>query len=67
MNDRTVQIENQHNCTGHKDHLCYIISQGFHLSDGQGYLALIAEPKFRCSHCGRQAASNRNLCVPMEL
>ena len=29
----------------HTDHLCYIISQGFHLSDEQGYKALVDKPE----------------------
>jgi hypothetical protein len=67
MNGRTANAQTPNNCEAHEDHLCYIISQGFHLTDEQNYLALIANPKFCCIHCGRQAASNRNLCVPMKL
>ena len=61
----------QHNtecCTGnHSEHLCYLTSQGFHLSDEQEFRALIENAKFKCKHCGRQAKSNANLCVPAPL
>ncbi|MHC4331677.1 MAG: hypothetical protein ACYSWW_26525 [Planctomycetota bacterium] len=49
------------------EHLCYIVSQGFNISDEQSYLELTTDSKFRCGHCGRQAGHDRNLCVPMEL
>ena len=67
MNGRTVTVEKQSNSGSPEEHLCYIVSQGFHLTDEQSYPALIMDPKFRCGHCGMQAASDRNLCVPMEL
>ncbi|MHC4571254.1 MAG: hypothetical protein ACYS0C_04160 [Planctomycetota bacterium] len=51
----------------HGQHLCYIISQGFHLSDQQQYKALVEDPKFKCQHCGRVANSEDNLCKPAEL
>jgi len=41
-------------------------AQGFHLENQTGYMALIIAPKFRRGHCGRQAASDGSLCVPME-
>jgi hypothetical protein len=50
-----------------EEHLCYIVSQGFHLTGEHRYSTLIADPKFRCDHCGKQAAHDRNLCVPLEL
>jgi len=45
----------------HNEHLCYIVSQGLHLSDALAYEALIDEPRFRCGHCGRHARSHRTL------
>jgi hypothetical protein len=48
----------------HTEHLCYIVSQGFDLADEPSYRALVTNPKFRCNHCGRKAASEKNLCVP---
>lgn len=49
------------------EHLCYLISQGFHLSDEQEFKALIEDAQYRCDHCGRHAKSDANLCVPMHL
>jgi len=51
----------------HLEHLCYITSQGFHLSDEHEYKTLVNEPRFLCCRCGRIANSSRNLCVPTEL
>jgi hypothetical protein len=61
----------QHNtecCTGdHSEHLCYLMSQGFHLSDEQEFKMLIEDAQYRCDRCGRYAKSDANLCVPMHL
>jgi hypothetical protein len=61
----------QHNtecCTGdHTEHLCYLISQGFDISDAQEFRSLIEDAQYRCDHCGRHAKSYTNLCVPMHL
>jgi len=51
----------------HGRHLCYIVSQGFHLSDPEEYQVLVKEPEFKCRHCGRVAKSKKNLCKPTEL
>jgi hypothetical protein len=67
MNSKTEITHMQNNNGFLEEHLCYILSQGFHLGDKQSYLALIAVPNFRCNHCGKQASRKRNLCVPMEL
>ena len=67
MNGRTNQSKTQSSNELSEEHLCYIVSQGFNISDEESYLELIVEPRFRCEHCGRQAADNRNLCVPMVL
>ena len=61
------QVETCCNPELHNEHLCYIISQGMHLTDQQAYNALTAEPKFRCCHCDRTAHGAANLCVPTEL
>ena len=49
------------------EHLCYIISQGFHLSEPQEYETLVKEPHFKCKHCKRVANSDKNLCEPFSL
>ena len=51
----------------HTEHLCYIISQGFHLTEKQQYMVLVEEPEYRCVHCSRTAKSDANLCVPVLL
>ena len=55
------------NTEHHSEHLCYLISQGMHLSDREAYAALVAEPRYICRHCERIAHSGTNLCVPTEL
>ena len=61
--------ESNTECTSetHSEHLCYIVSQGFHLTEVQQYKALVAEPKYRCGRCGREARSSGNLCIPAPL
>ena len=56
-------------CTSlsHGKHLCYMVSQRFHVSDPAEYKALVANPKFKCEHCGRVADSDENLCEPTDL
>jgi hypothetical protein len=49
------------------EHLCYLLSQGFHLDDARAYQTLIENPRFRCRHCGRTAANRKNLCLPVPL
>jgi hypothetical protein len=49
------------------DHLCYIVSQGIHVSEPEKFEALIANPEFKCQHCGRVAKSERNLCEPVKM
>ena len=53
--------------TNHSEHLCYLVSQGFHLSDEREFEALIENAQYRCDHCGRHAKSDANLCMPMRL
>jgi hypothetical protein len=48
----------------HTEHLCYIVSQGFDVTDTESYQALVANPRFQCSHCGRKAGNEKHLCVP---
>lgn len=50
----------------HFQHLCYMVSQGFHVSDAEEYNELVKDAKFRCRRCGRAAKSADNLCQPME-
>jgi hypothetical protein len=66
-NEVTNVRQMQDNAESPEEHLCYIISQGFDVSDHTRYMTLTTAPKFRCGHCGRQAISHRNLCIPMRL
>jgi hypothetical protein len=49
------------------EHLCYLISQGFHISDAEEFKTLINRPKFACRHCSRHANNDINLCMPEKL
>ncbi|MHC4412482.1 MAG: hypothetical protein ACYSYU_10715 [Planctomycetota bacterium] len=51
----------------HTEHLCYFISQGFHLSNEREYKWMVEEPQFKCQHCGRAARCEDNLCEPEKL
>lgn len=51
----------------HTEHLCYLLSQGFYLEDPAAYIALVQNPRFRCSHCSRTAVGQKNLCLPVPL
>ena len=63
-----IAQKNTECCTGsHSDHLCYLVSQGFNLSDEQEFKTLIEDAEYRCDHCGRHAKSDASLCVPMHL
>jgi hypothetical protein len=66
-----MQIEITHNATCnselHEQHLCYVMSQGFHLSDKECFKAIIDKPLYKCAHCGRRAHKAENLCEPVEL
>ncbi|MGA2171821.1 MAG: hypothetical protein ABSG82_02245 [Sedimentisphaerales bacterium] len=51
----------------HSEHLCYIVFQNSHLSNKQEYKSLVENPQFKCTHCGRVAGSDKNLCKPDKL
>jgi hypothetical protein len=63
----TTQLNRECSRDAHTEHLCYMMSQGFHLTNEREYKALVEEPKYRCKHCGRTAKSNANLCEPVPL
>jgi hypothetical protein len=64
-NKRAYNLESKSN--PHSKHLCYIVSQGFHLTNAEEYNALIKDPEFKCQHCRRSAKSADNLCKPEKL
>lgn len=67
MDAKLLESNTQCHSQKHTEHLCYIISQGFHLSDESEYKALTDNPKFKCEHCGRVANEEKNLCEPAGL
>jgi hypothetical protein len=67
MAEEKTQLNREHRSELHEHHLCYIISQGFHLSDEQEYRALIENAEYKCEHCGRVAKNGINLCTPTHL
>jgi len=67
MADPNVVSERHCDPERHDEHLCYMIALGLDVEEAQEYQALIAEPQFRCGHCGRTARSDGNLCVPFHL
>jgi len=67
MPQETIKINSTCDSEMHSEHLCYIISQGFHLTDEQEYEALVEDANFTCERCRRTAKSADNLCVPVSL
>ena len=67
MTEQEIQDFMECRSESHDQHLCYLISQGFHLSDEQEFRLLTENPKFQCRRCGRIANKDKNLCVPFEL
>ena len=63
------KIEHNTNCksSSHDHHLCYIVSQGFHLSEPEDYHAMVIDPKFKCKNCGRVTNSEDCLCDPAQI
>jgi hypothetical protein len=67
MAQESVQHNPECKSESHSQHLCYFISQGFHLTDEEKYTAMVSNPEFKCEHCGRVAKSDKNLCEPVSL
>ena len=67
MLQETVKINPKCDSELHNEHLCYIRSQGFHLTNEQEYKALVEDAKYTCTHCHGTARSADNLCVPVLL
>lgn len=67
MTGETFSDNSECEKSSHAQHLCYMISQGFNLSDETEYQALVKDPAFKCEKCGRLAKSPTNLCKPAAL
>ena len=52
---------------GHDKHLCYLNNLRFQESNTEEFKALIKDPKFYCTNCGRAAVNAKNLCKPATL
>ena len=52
---------------GHGKHLCYLNNLGFQISNPKEYKDLVKNGRFLCKLCGRVAASEKNLCKPVQL
>ena len=66
MAEETFDCKSGCESSSHTQHLCYMVSQGFNLSDEAEYQALVKEPQFKCQKCGRLAKSEINLCKPVK-
>ncbi len=67
MTEDTFSSNSGCESSSHELHLCYMVSQGFNLSDETEYQALVKDPQFKCQKCGRLAKSGINLCKPAKL
>ena len=67
MADKHPKDNTECKSNNHGKHLCYFISQGFHFTDKDEYMAMIENPQFMCMHCGRVAHSDKNLCRPIKV
>ena len=67
MTEESISHNSECESDSHSQHLCYIVAQGFHLSEPEEYQDLVSEAKFKCGHCGRVANSDKNLCKPVKL
>ena len=67
MDTLKKKVQQSYDSELYTEHLCYRLSQGYHLEDAEAYLLLVQNPRFRCSHCGRTAAGYKNLCLSAPL
>ena len=51
----------------HGKHLCFLMYEGFHLSNKEAYKKLVTDARFRCQQCGRTAEIAGSLCDPVAL
>jgi len=66
-----AELKTSHNVScadaEHGKHLCFLMHEGYHLSNKQGYRELVQDAQFRCQQCGRTAKSAGSLCDPIAL
>lgn len=51
----------------HGKHLCFLMYEGYHLNNREGYKELVRDAEFRCQQLGRTAGSGNGLCDPVQL
>ena len=51
----------------HKDHLCFLMCEGWHLTNREKYKSMVKDAAYRCQYCDRTAKYPENLCEPVEL
>jgi len=51
----------------HIKHLCYVVSDGYHVNNEEGYKNLVKEPRYKCHLCGLTANIGESLCGPAKL
>lgn len=66
-----VKKQKEHNleCTEekHKDHLCFLMCEGWHLNHPEEYKAIVKDAEYRCAYCDRTAKSEKDLCEAVKL
>jgi hypothetical protein len=67
MAEEKMEHNSECKSESHSEHLCYIVSQGFDLSEAERYKELVEDAEFKCQRCGRVAKSANNLCMPVGL
>jgi rubrerythrin len=67
LTEETLSNDSECQSSSHTQHLCYMASQDFNLSDEADYQALVKDPNFKCRKCGRVAKSETNLCKPAKI
>jgi len=66
MSEEAFETNSGCESSSHTQHLCYIISQSFNLSNKTEYETLIKDPQFKCQKCGRLAKERIYLCKPIK-
>lgn len=67
MAEKNIRRNSGCESDSHDQHLCYMMSQGFHLSEPEEYQALVSQAAFKCGKCVRVAKNGKNLCKPVRL
>ncbi|MHC4538319.1 MAG: hypothetical protein ACYTEK_03510 [Planctomycetota bacterium] len=52
---------------GHRQHLCHLADEFFHVHHADEYRTMVEKAQFKCLFCARTANSDQNLCYPEAL